>query len=194
MSARVRSEGRRSADPHSSAEHARRDPAGLDPDLFRDVIGHFATGVTIITTRDEGSDFGVTVSAISSLSLQPPMLLACLNRTSRTQAAIRRTGGFAVNVLGVHQHELARLFATDRDDKFDGLAVRHGTLGHPLLDDALAHVECEVVEEAAGGTHTVFLAEVRHAERFDGEPLLYFRGQFGWAGFDGTSSGAGAGS
>ena len=157
---------------------------GFDPDVFRDVIGHFATGVTIITTRDAGVDYGVTVSAVSSLSLEPPMLLVCLNRTSRTQAAVSRTLGFAVNILGVHSRELAQLFATSRDDKFDGLKMAYGELGHPLLEDAIAHVECEVTEEATGGTHTVFLAEVRRAERFEGEPLLYFRGQLGWAGFD----------
>ena len=154
----------------------------FDPALFRDVIGHFATGVTIITTREGEIDFGVTVSAVTSLSLEPPMLLVCLNRTSRTGASVGRTRGFAVNILGVHQRELAQLFATPRDDKFAGLDVRYGDLGHPLLADAIAHVECEVVEEASGGTHTVFIAEVRRAERFEGEPLLYYRGQLGWSG------------
>jgi flavin reductase (DIM6/NTAB) family NADH-FMN oxidoreductase RutF len=152
----------------------------FDPAVFRDVIGHFATGVTIITTREGGTDFGVTVSAVTSLSLEPPMLLVCLNRSSRTGQAVARTRGFAVNILGVHQIELAQLFATPRDDKFAGLEMRYGDLGHPLLPDAIAHVECEVVEEATGGTHTVFLAEVRRAERFDGVPLLYYRGQLGW--------------
>ena len=185
MPARLRPKGLRSPSRGPRAEPTSPHTAGrFDPDLFRDVIGHFATGVTVITTRDGETDFGVTVSAVSSLSLEPPMLLACLNRTSRTQAAIRRTGSFAVNILGLQQEAVARLFATDRDDKFEGLAVRYSTLGNPLLEDALAHVECDVIEEAAGGTHTVFLAEVCHAERFDGEPLLYFRGQFGWAGFD----------
>jgi flavin reductase (DIM6/NTAB) family NADH-FMN oxidoreductase RutF len=156
--------------------------AAFDASVFRDVIGHFATGVTIITTREGEVDFGVTVSAVTSLSLEPPMLLVCLNRTSRTQAAVGRARCFAVNILGVHQIELAQRFATPRDDKFAGLDVRYGPLGNPLIPGAIAHVECEVVEEATGGTHTIFIAEVRHAERFDGEPLLYYRGQLGWAG------------
>lgn len=156
--------------------------ARFDPRVFRDVIGHFATGVTIITTREREIDFGVTVSAVTSLSLEPPMLLVCLNRTSRTQAAVAKTGRFAVNILGVDQIELARLFATPRDDKFAGLGHTYGPLGDPLVPGAIAHVECEVAEVATGGTHTVFLAEVRHAERFDGEPLLYYRGQLGWSG------------
>jgi flavin reductase (DIM6/NTAB) family NADH-FMN oxidoreductase RutF len=87
-----------------------------------------------------------------------------------------------VNILGVDQIELAKLFATPRDDKFAGLELRHGPLGDPLIPGAIAHVECEVVEVAAGCTHTVFLAEVRHAERFEGTPLLYYRGQLGWGG------------
>jgi 4-nitrophenol 2-monooxygenase / 4-nitrocatechol 4-monooxygenase, reductase component len=159
-------------------------PRGCDPDVFRDVIGHFATGVTIITTRDGAVDYGVTVSAVSSLSLEPPMLLVCLNRSSRTQQAISRTRGFAVNILGMPQRDLARLFATPRDDKFSETEIRYGDFGHPLIEGAIAHVECEVVEEAVGGTHTVFLAEVRRAERFEGEPLLYYRGQLGFAGFE----------
>ena len=133
--------------------------AGVDPEAFRDVIGHFATGVTVITTRDGDVDYGVTVSAISSLSLEPPMLLVCLNRTSRTQAAVSRTRSFAFNILGTRQRDLARLFATPRDDKFEGLPLGYGNLGHPLLEDAIAHVECEVVEEATGGTHSVSTGE-----------------------------------
>jgi flavin reductase (DIM6/NTAB) family NADH-FMN oxidoreductase RutF len=155
-----------------------------DPEVFRDVIGHFATGVTIVTARADDRDYGVTVSAVCSLSVEPPMLLACLNRSSRTQAAVRRLGTFAVNILDGGQGELAHRFATSRDDKFDGVPVSYGTLGHPLLADALAHVECRVAEEAAGGTHTVFLALVERAERFGGQPLLYFRGTFGWLGLD----------
>jgi flavin reductase (DIM6/NTAB) family NADH-FMN oxidoreductase RutF len=155
-----------------------------DPEVFRDVIGHFATGVTIITARADDRDYGVTVSAVCSLSLEPPMLLACLNKVSRTQTAIHRLRTFAVNILGAGQGDLARRFATDRDDKFDGVPVVYGNLGHPLLVDALAHVECRVTEEASGGTHTVYLATVERAERFGGEPLLYFRGNFGGLGLD----------
>jgi len=152
----------------------------FDAAVFRDVIGHFATGVTIITTREGETDFGATSSAVTSLSLEPPMLLVCLNRTSRTGQAVGRTRAFAVNILGTNQIELAQLFATARDDKFAGLEIRSGDFGHPLLADAIAHVECEVVEEATGGTHTIFIAEVRRAERFEGDPLLYYRGQLGW--------------
>ena len=155
-------------------------PPAVDADVFRDVIGHFATGVTVVTARDGDVDFGVTVSAVCSLSLEPPMLLVCLNRISRTRAAIDRRRAFAVNILGVGQQDLARRFATDSDEKFRGCAVTYGELGHPLLTEALAHVECRVAEQATGGTHTVFFATVERARRFEGEPLVYFRGKFGW--------------
>ncbi len=152
--------------------------SAFDQEVFRDVIGHFPSGVTIVTARDGVSDYGVTVSAVASLSMEPPMLLACLNQISRTKAVIERTGSFAVNVLTEQQEELAARFATNADDKFDGLDLRYGTLGAPLLPDALAHVECRVVDTAVGGTHTVFLAEVERAERFEGAPLAHFRGRY----------------
>jgi flavin reductase (DIM6/NTAB) family NADH-FMN oxidoreductase RutF len=149
------------------------------PHEFRDVIGHFASGVTIITSRYGDEDFGVTANAVSSLSLDPPMLLVCLNRASRTQAAVSRSKAFSVNILNESQGDLAVRFATSETGKFRGVGVRYGELGNPLLDGALAHLECRVIEEVAGGTHAVFLAGVERAERFDGEPLAYFRGRFG---------------
>jgi 4-nitrophenol 2-monooxygenase / 4-nitrocatechol 4-monooxygenase, reductase component len=150
----------------------------VDQEVFRDVIGHFPSGVTIVTARADELDYGVTVSALASLSMEPPMLLACLNQISRTKAVIERTRAFAVNVLTEEQEELAALFATNSDDKFKGLDVHYGTLGAPLFTGALAHVECRVVDTAVGGTHTVFLAEVERAERFGGSPLAHFRGRY----------------
>ncbi|HEV2591398.1 MAG TPA: flavin reductase family protein [Gaiellaceae bacterium] len=154
----------------------------MDDEVFRDVIGNFATGITIVTAADSGQQYGTTVSAVCSLSLEPPMLLVCLNRTSRTMAVVDRTRHFAVNILGVGQGELARAFATDRDDKFDDVEFDEGQFGVPLLRDAIAHIECTVRETATGGTHTVFFGEVQRAERFEGEPILYYRGQVGWPG------------
>jgi flavin reductase (DIM6/NTAB) family NADH-FMN oxidoreductase RutF len=151
-------------------------------EAFRDVIGHFATGVTIVTAADDGRYFGTTVSAVSSVSLEPPTLLVCLNRTSRTRDVVDRTRQFAVNILGVGQGDLARTFATDRDDKFDGVGFELGLFGVPLLNDVVAHIECTVRETATSGTHTVFFGEVQRAEPFEGEPILYYRGQVGWPG------------
>jgi flavin reductase (DIM6/NTAB) family NADH-FMN oxidoreductase RutF len=170
---------------HETSASGVGEPAGAsefvhcEKEVFRDVIGHFASGVTIITTRHADADYGVTVNAVSSLSLEPPMLLVCLNRASRTQQAIEKSRSFAVNILNESQGELAVRFATSRPDKFSGVDLRYGELGNPLVDGALAHLECRVIDEASGGTHAVFLAGVQRAERFEGAPLAYFRGRFG---------------
>lgn len=150
----------------------------VDQDVFRDVIGRFASGVTVITTRTGGADHGTTASAVSSLSMDPPMLLVCLNRSSSTQAAILESGVFGVNILAEDQGDLAYRFARKGADKFDGVPVERGETGVPLLHDALAHIECEIKETVTGGTHTVFLAEVKQAAGRDGPPLTYFRGAF----------------
>jgi flavin reductase (DIM6/NTAB) family NADH-FMN oxidoreductase RutF len=151
----------------------------VDRERFRSVMGHFASGVTVISTRYEGIDYGLTASAVSSLSLDPPMLLICVNKTSNTRVAIEASGVFVVNILGEKQSKVARQFATSRPDKFADLSVSYGELGVPLLDDMLATIECRVVEIVSGGTHTVFLAEVEAAQAREGMPLTYFRGRMG---------------
>lgn len=154
-------------------------PPVVDQAVFRDVVGHFMTGVTVITTgRDEGR-YGVTASAVSSLSMDPPMLLVCLNRRLPTRDAVTSARAFAVNILDEEQGELATQFATRGRDKFHDVAVSYGDLGVPLLDDALAHLECRVAEQLDAATHTVFLAEVVTARARPGNPLAYFRGTFG---------------
>jgi flavin reductase (DIM6/NTAB) family NADH-FMN oxidoreductase RutF/DNA-binding FadR family transcriptional regulator len=151
----------------------------IEANEFRDVIGHFASGVTIITAVFEGERYGTTASAVSSLSLEPPMLLVCMNKTSTTGQAIAASGRFAVNVLREDQPDAAIQFAMKGGDKFKGLKVTRGISGALLLDDALATCECRVVEDVTGGTHSVFLAEVDHASARPGAPLAYFRGRFG---------------
>jgi flavin reductase (DIM6/NTAB) family NADH-FMN oxidoreductase RutF/DNA-binding GntR family transcriptional regulator len=152
----------------------------FDATVFRRVIGNFMTGVVVITTTDGEATRGMTVSAVSSLSLDPPMLLICLNAASSTQEAVRRSGRFAVNILTEHQGHVAERFARPgSDDKFGDLETRPGRTGVPLLSGVLATVECRVAEVVGGGTHRVFLAEAVHAEASDGSPLAYFRGRFG---------------
>jgi flavin reductase (DIM6/NTAB) family NADH-FMN oxidoreductase RutF/DNA-binding GntR family transcriptional regulator len=146
---------------------------------FRDVIGRFATGVTIITAVADGADFGATASAVASLSLEPPMVVVCLNRQSATARASRASGGFAVNILGEDHADLAVRFANRTADKFANVVVMRGRGGEPLLADALATLECRITEEVEGGTHWVFLALVEHAVARGGAPLAYFRGQYG---------------
>jgi 4-nitrophenol 2-monooxygenase / 4-nitrocatechol 4-monooxygenase, reductase component len=152
----------------------------LDKDLFREVIGHFASGVTVITARHEGADHGMTASAVASLSLEPPMLLACVNQATVTETAIAGSGAFGVNILHEHQGDVAECFAAPHSArKFERVETTHGALGPPLLKDALARIECRVKEQVSGGTHTVFVGEVQRAEAQRGTPLAYFRGSFG---------------
>jgi flavin reductase (DIM6/NTAB) family NADH-FMN oxidoreductase RutF/DNA-binding FadR family transcriptional regulator len=150
----------------------------LDSREFRDIIGRFASGVAVITADYEGRPYGTTASAVSSLSLEPPMLLVCLNKTSSTGRAVGASRRFAVNILAEGQIDTAMHFGS-KGDKFAGQPIVRGIGGEPILEDALAILECRVVEEVAGGTHTVFLAEVEHATGRQGPPLAYFRGQFG---------------
>jgi flavin reductase (DIM6/NTAB) family NADH-FMN oxidoreductase RutF len=167
-----------------SATRTAADAAGAPPhadrELFREVIGYFASGVTVITSRHEDVDYGMTASAVSSLSLEPPMLLVCVNEAAVTQTAISGSGAFGVNILQADQGEIAERFAGRHSPtKFEGVATSYGSLGSPLLEDALARLECRVSEQVTGGTHTVFFGEVHHAEAAGGAPLAYFRGAFG---------------
>jgi flavin reductase (DIM6/NTAB) family NADH-FMN oxidoreductase RutF/DNA-binding GntR family transcriptional regulator len=156
------------------------DTPAFDATVFRRVIGNFMTGVVVITTEHDGARRGMTVSAVSSLSLDPPMLLVCLNAGSSTQEAVHRSGRFAVNILAEHQGDIAERFARPgSDDKFAGLSAKPGRTGVPVLPDVLATVECRVVEVVGGGTHRVFLAEAVCADATEGSPLAYFRGKFG---------------
>jgi flavin reductase (DIM6/NTAB) family NADH-FMN oxidoreductase RutF len=146
---------------------------------FRAVVGHLASGVTVITSLDGDAPCGTTASAVTSLSDKPPMMLVCLNKGSATGRAVTDTGCLAINVLSEDQTELALRFATKASDKFEGVPWSAGRSGLPLLAGALARLECEVVERVTGGTHTIFLAEVCRASASGDAPLAYFRGRFG---------------
>lgn len=151
----------------------------LDPRRFRHVVGHLASGVTVVTTSTGGARHGMTASSVTSLSLEPPMMLACLNRSAPSSRAVSEAGRYAVNVLGQGHARLAQQFAVPSADKFRGVPVTEGAGGLPLLAEALAHIECDVVEEVTGGTHSIFIGRVTSARAHQGEPLTYFRGGFG---------------
>jgi 3-hydroxy-9,10-secoandrosta-1,3,5(10)-triene-9,17-dione monooxygenase reductase component len=148
---------------------------------LRAAMGHFATGVAVVTASDAGGrPFGTTANAISSLSLDPPLVLACLRRESETLAALRDTSRFAVNVLGAGQRALSDRFARrTTPDTWDGVAHRLPD-GVPVLDDALATVECDVHEIAGGGDHVIVIGRVRAVGHPDDhvEPLLFYRGGY----------------
>lgn len=154
-------------------------PDTIDADSFRWVVGHLPSGVTVVTTRFGPARHGMTASSVTSLSADPPMMLACLRRLAPTSLAVSRSGVYVINVLAQDRSDLARRFATPSGDKFGGLAVRDGVLGAPLLDGAVAHLECRVTQEVIGGTHTIFLGEVVEAHALGGRPLTYFLGGFG---------------
>jgi flavin reductase (DIM6/NTAB) family NADH-FMN oxidoreductase RutF len=152
----------------------------IDPDTFRAVLGRFAAGVTILTARDgAGKDHGMTVSAFCSVSLEPPLVLACVDHTADMylvlDAGVDRVG---FSILSAAQEPLSRRFAEDDSNRFDGVGFVRGESGVALLDDALSHLECRVVERRAAGDHTVFICEVERAEAFEGRPLLYYRGGY----------------
>jgi flavin reductase (DIM6/NTAB) family NADH-FMN oxidoreductase RutF len=153
-----------------------RAPTGSE---YREVVGHFASGVTVITTAVGDERFGTTASAVTSLSAEPPMLLVCLNRESSTGQAIDRSGYFVVNILTEEQQHLAGHFATKDPNKFEDVTLHPGGSEQPLLHGCLAHIECRVTERVTSATHTIFIGLVEAATASEGKPLAYFRGRFG---------------
>jgi 3-hydroxy-9,10-secoandrosta-1,3,5(10)-triene-9,17-dione monooxygenase reductase component len=155
-------------------------------EAFRDVMGRFATGISVITTLDaDGSPAGITVSAMSSVSLDPPLVMVALARTRFITPMVAAAGRFAVNVLRHDQQALSDCFAhapvsPGRED-FCGAVWHRGPSGLPLLDDTLATLECSVVQSYEVGDHELFIARVdslQTAEPGDADPLLYFRRQY----------------
>lgn len=151
----------------------------IDQTQFRHVLGHFASGVTVVTTCHEGFCHGITVSAFCSLSLVPPLVLICIDQRNTSHQLIADAGIFAVNLLAADGELLSRHFASREPDKFAKVAHHFGEIGAPLLDDAMATLECRVVERYPGGDHSIFVGEVLSSSaREDVEPLLYFRGGY----------------
>lgn len=151
-----------------------------DPDRFRQVIGHFATGVTVVTCHGPAGPAGATTSAVCSLSLEPILMLACLDRSSRTLPALRAAGRFAINILRAGQEDLARVFASKRvaREKFDAVAHRQAH-GVPLLDGTLAWLVCDLRELHEGGDHVIAIGEVAELDADDdGDPLVFYRGRY----------------
>ncbi len=154
----------------------------VDKMVFRRVIGSFATGVTVITTGSNGNYHGMTASAVCSLSLDPTLLLICVDKSAETLPYLRETGSFVVNVLADGQIGLSNSFASKSSPQAHGLTgvdYHLGKLGVPVLDGVLGHLECRVVESIEGGDHYIFVGEVAEADTVDlGEPLLYWRGAY----------------
>lgn len=151
----------------------------VDPMEFRRALGCFATGVTVITAMDDaGNPRGLTANAFSSLSLEPTLILVCVDHRSDTFPVIGQASAFAVNILGEEQREVSQRFARKGEDKFDGLAHRAGQTGAPVIDGALAVIECLVESAHEAGDHTIFIGNVQNVEHGAGKPLLFFRGNY----------------
>jgi flavin reductase (DIM6/NTAB) family NADH-FMN oxidoreductase RutF len=152
----------------------------VDKIQFRTALSRFASGVTVVTTQDaEARPLGITVSAFSSLSLDPPLVLVCIDRGAYLHDAFQASGVFVVNVLGAGQEDLSRLFASREPDKFAGLGYTRGLGGVPVLADTLAAIECRLKHAYEGGDHTIFVGEVETVTVRDaGQPLLYYRGGY----------------
>jgi len=151
----------------------------VDPQELRAVMGHFSTGVTVITTRDKNEKpFGLTANAFTSLSLRPPLALVCIDKTVQCYFCFEESKVFSVNVLGEGQEEVSRRFATKGVEKFDGIPCHLGSNGVTLLDDAITHLECKVVNSFDGGDHTIYIGEIIRAAASGDRPLLFFKGKY----------------
>jgi 3-hydroxy-9,10-secoandrosta-1,3,5(10)-triene-9,17-dione monooxygenase reductase component len=151
----------------------------VEPGEMRRVMGHFASGVTIVTGIHEGQPVGFACQSFTSVSLDPPLVLFCPARTSTTWPLIQRTGSFSVNVLAEDQLDLCMRFAASGGDKFEGLAW-HATAWGPELDGVLATVHCDVEQVHPAGDHEVVIGQVRElVTHREVGPLLFFKGAFG---------------
>lgn len=153
--------------------------APLAPAVFREALGHFATGITVMTTHDavEGR-YGVTATSFSSLSLDPPLVQWSLRNVAYSLPIFVRSGCFAVNILAADQEEVSRRFATAGIDRFAGLAVEEGLAAMPLIEGAAAWIECALETTLPGGDHTILVGRVLRARTRSGPPLLHWRGGY----------------
>jgi len=156
------------------------DASSVTASNFRAAMASFAAGVTIVTTMDSSNrPHALTATAFSSVSLSPPLCLVCIDRRSRTYQSVVRTGCFAVNILNADQQSLSVHFASATIDKFEVVRWRAGDVtGCPIIEGALAWMECSVAEIYSGGDHDIFLGRVASVRVHDGTPLVYWRGSY----------------
>jgi len=152
---------------------------GVEAAQFRQLMGRFATGVTVVTARcADGQPAGMTASSVASVSLEPPLLLVAVDRQNDMHDALLAAAHFAINILAADQEALARRFAVVEANRFDGVGYREGRHGVPLIDGALAHIECAKRGAVPSGDHTVFFGLVTGGEVSERRPLLYYRGGY----------------
>lgn len=155
------------------------DVAEIDPLEFRDVLGHFATGVTIVTTRDsDGNPHGLTANAFTSVSLDPPLVLVSVDKKAESHEHLEKSRFFCVNILGEASEDLSNRFAKSGGEKFEGVSHSDRHTGAPVLDDAIAWIDCHLDQIYEGGDHTLFVGRVTGLHAIGGRPLLYYAGKY----------------
>jgi flavin reductase (DIM6/NTAB) family NADH-FMN oxidoreductase RutF len=147
----------------------------IDDARFREILSHFPSGVTVVTTSVGEELWGMTVASFASLSLRPPLVLICIEKSVKTHDAIVASGHFGVSILAASQADVSNRFASKADDKFEGIPFRRARRGSPLIEGAIASMECRVTEQLPGGDHTIFVGEIDDATTAPGDPLLYVR-------------------
>lgn len=161
--------------------------AAIDPREFRNVLGQFCTGITIITTEQDGVPVGFACQSFAALSLDPPLVLFCPTKLSRSWKAIEASGRFCVNVLHEKQKDVCARFGSREPDKFAGVDWTPSRLGSPVIDGVLAHIDCTVHSVHDGGDHLVVFGAVHslsdgsadeHRHRQKPRPLLFYRGEY----------------
>jgi flavin reductase (DIM6/NTAB) family NADH-FMN oxidoreductase RutF len=152
----------------------------VDQNAFKEALRGWASGVTVVTSRAGDRVHGMTVSAFSSVSADPPLVLVCANRASTTHAVIEEGGVFAVNILAEHQQDVSNLFASSEleDSRLDRVRWTEGSTGAPLIDEALVSLECTVRSAHREGSHTIYIGQVEAVHVSDATPLLYYRGGY----------------
>ncbi len=153
----------------------------IDPKVFRNVMGNFATGVNVVCSKDGDDYCGMTVNSFTSVSLEPPLVLFCPHHGAYALPKIQEHKVFSVNILASHQKSLCGIFAgkVPPEERFKGLDYSLGSVtGCPLLEGCLAHLECRLWAQYNGGDHEILVGEVVSMAVGDGEPMLFFRGQF----------------
>lgn len=151
----------------------------IEKNQLRQVMGHFATGVTIITTfNKEGQMHGLTANAFTSVSLEPPLLMISVDKKAESWPAFEESKVFTVNILADEQEALSRKFAVSGGNKFEGVAYRQGANGAAILEGTLAHIECTLYAAYEGGDHSIYLGEIQEAEVREGKPLVFYRGGY----------------
>ena len=151
----------------------------VDKADFRRALGHFASAVTVVTAKlKDGQPAGITVTAFSSLSLEPPLVLICIDKRARMHGHLKPDGYFAVNILAADQEAVSRRFASSEPDQFREIGYAEDATGAPLIHGAVAAIECRVVDVLPGGDHTIIIGEVEATRIHEGKPLLSFRGGY----------------